>query len=272
MKALNFFTLVALFFVHLSNAWQLQEFLPRLFTSPSRIPQFILDTRHPWLEEHRRYLEHLDNPKQALCSLDSKLRPNHGQESRTYPADLFKYLEIDNNRAGVDRPQGWNNAVLRLREMLDCPAAIHDAEDFNVQIWVTEAKHDAGVMYSSRPPSELPNLFIETLKSMPRLQKLQWNTFGNANVVFQKAFVKANLTLPSVRHLVPAMFTDHLVGMCPGVEHIESGYSLSTANYWRWENVGDARLQLVESTTTAENLTDFSLDGVWELKYLECMF
>jgi len=56
------------------------------------------------------------------------------------------------------------------------------------------------------------------------------------------------------------------------VEHIESGYSLDTADYWRRTGAGDARLQLVESTATAKNLTEFCMKGEWELKYLECKF
>lgn len=249
-------------------SWQLQQYIPKLFIASSHIPQFALDTRHPWLEENRGYLERLDTPAQALCSLESKLRLANADETRTYPADLFKYLRIDNNRAGVDRP-GWKNALLRLKEMLDCPAALHDVEDFNVQIWISDGSYGIGFSESSQPPTELPRLFIERLRSMPRLQKLEWNTFSNGNDVFQEAFRKANLTLPSVRHLVPAMYTDFLVGMCPAVLKLHSGRSVNTADYWREEPERDARLQLVESTRAAKNLTEFSMKGEWQLQYLE---
>jgi len=113
----------------------------------------------------------------------------------------------------MDSPLRWNKAVLGLRERLDCPATIHDVEDIKFQSWITKGKHNLGMMESLDPPYELPNPFVEVLESMPRLQKLEWNTFGNANKVFQRAFLEANLTLLSVRHLVPAIFT-HYFAVC----------------------------------------------------------
>ena len=273
MRVFTLYSFVALFLAHLSLAFQLpfQQALSQLFTTGSPLPQFILDTEHSWLKGNSGYLEHLENPTQALCSLDSKLRPGNGAGKHQYPPDLFSSLFVNNNKAGVSRP-GWKNAGLRLREMLDCPAALNDVQSFSVNTWISDGSFGIGYPEPPKPPKELPGLFVEALASMPNLQKLEWNTFGNGNEDFQQAFTKANLTLPSVRHLIPAMFTDFLVAMCPGVEHLHSGQSISTASYWRWASEGDARDQLVQSTRQLKNLTIFGMEGEWEIKYLEGMW
>lgn len=262
MKTLILSTLATL-------AWDLQQHISPLFTSDLRIPQFILDTRHPWLEENKKSLARLQNPTEALCSLDSELRPTDGTtETYTYPSDLFRYLEIDNNRAGVNRP-GWRNAVLRLREMLACPAAMQDVESFNVRIYASDGSHGIGYPEMDNPPSELPNLFIEVLNSMPRLHKLEWNTFGKGDQVFRKAFTEANMNLPSVRYLNLGVFNEFFVGMCPGVEILDSGEFWSAD--WRRVNDENVRGKIFESTKSARNLTSFSMPGKWEISYLEGM-
>lgn len=134
MKLFILYSLVVVFLAHVANAWELQEYIPAIFSRPSRIPQFILDARHPWIQENKNALERLPDPKHAVCSLDSSLRFPNSSSPLTYPSDLFRYLEIDNNRGGVDRA-GWSNAVSRLKEMTDCPAALQDVEAFKVEIF-----------------------------------------------------------------------------------------------------------------------------------------
>jgi len=252
MKRLVLLTLITLFLAHLSVAWQLPQFIAK-FTATSRIPQFILDTNHPWLDENRRYLEHLDDPKHALCSLDSKLRPGNGNGTRTYPTDLFRHLEIQNNRVETSRP-GWKNAVLRLEEMLVCPAATRDVEDFEVHIYIADASPERGFPWRLLPPAELPGLFAEVLKSCRSLQRLKWYTPGLGNSMFQRAFHDNNLTLSSVRHLIPEGDSDFLLEICPSLEVLE----------------GDARLALVKSVRTAKHLTRVAMaGGPWKLELLE---
>lgn len=252
MRRLVLFTLITLFLAHLSVAWQLPQFIAK-FTATSRIPQFILDTHHPWLDENRGYLEHLDDPKHALCSLDSKLRPGNGNDTRTYPTDLFRHLEIHNNRVEISRP-GWKNAVLRLEEMLVCPAATRDVEDFEVHIHIADAPPERGFLWRHLPPAELPALFAQVLKSCRSLQRLKWYTPELGNQEFQHAFLDNNLTLSSVRHLVLEGKSDFLVAICPSLEILE----------------GDARLALVKSVRTAKHLTKLVMaGGPWKLELLE---
>src|ERR1700761_3247148 len=106
-----------------------QQPLRNLIDHPFRrstVPQFILDTRHPWILANQRKLERLPNAEAFLCSgLDSESNELKGTETETggealgIPPDLFDNLEIDNNRVGISRP-GWPNALERLGEMTRC--------------------------------------------------------------------------------------------------------------------------------------------------------
>lgn len=92
--------------------------------------------------------------------------------------------------------------------MLSCPAALHDVEDSNVQMYVartgTSLDNETPDVTPTLPPApaELPNLFVELLNSTRHLRNLEWNTYNNSNEVFERAFTEAGLTIPSIRHLV----------------------------------------------------------------------
>ncbi|KAF3928597.1 hypothetical protein AA313_de0203017 [Arthrobotrys entomopaga] len=117
-----------------------------------RIPQFILDSSHPWIVQHERLLNSLPDTEDALCSLTSPYRPSTDSSSNssslTYPKDLFHSLEINNNKiTSTDRGwinvnneigiirRPWMTAVERLQEISRCPAALKDAQTFHVEIW-----------------------------------------------------------------------------------------------------------------------------------------
>ena len=268
------------------------------FRGQPPIPQFILDTRHPWLSDRdgKTLLYSFDDPTDALCNLSSPLRPvdsdvsplkipwHNGKPCKvdrpagyyanlsTYPADLYSNLKIGNNGLGGSRP-GWKNARARLQEMLACPAALKDVRSFTVDIWISDGKYGIGYAEPSTPASDIPALFVEVLSQMPNLTRLEWNTYGNGIEEFRSAFTAANLTLPHVRYLRPAIFYDWLVDICPGVERLESGHSDSTANYWRWtSHKVDGRGMFVNSTQRLANLTSFSMEGEWDLKYAEGLY
>lgn len=275
MKSLLLLVLIFSVLTGLLPSWQRSKVVATdIAAKSSAVPQFILDTRHPWLQMNMGYLETLEDPKSTLCDLNSSLRPTNQSEDLAYPTNLFKYLEIDNCRAGALRP-GWENAIERIGEISSCPAALHDVEEFKVDICVHPASLEDFMNHvRNDPPPDLPNAFVKVLSSMPRLRKLWWNTGENGNGAFEKAFTDANLTLPSVRHLVPAMLTEFMVRMCPEIEHLES-----TTPYWAWANSrystldegDDVYMQFVNSSRIARNLMSFTMAGDWKVEHLKSM-
>lgn len=187
-----------------------------------------------------------------------------------HPPDLFKYLEIDNNKCGVDRP-GWGNAHSRLREMLACPAALHDVEHLKVHIWVSDGQYGLGHREPSKPPGNLLALFVHALTSMPNLRKLDWETFDNGIKEFKQAFADANLTLPSVRQLILGQSAEFLVDSCSHTDDLRSGGS-SGIGYFSpsyGTEPSNPPKQLINSARRLSNLTTFGMTGEWQTEYLE---
>jgi hypothetical protein len=91
-------------------------------STTSKLPLFINDLRHHWIEENIAWLEQRLDPTNDLCAAGSTLR-NEGIEGRAIPADLFDRLEIDNNRYGINRKEGWVNMRDRLKEIDKCLVA-----------------------------------------------------------------------------------------------------------------------------------------------------
>jgi hypothetical protein len=261
MKLLNAAIVLILMFLSLTNALYFPQSIFDFFSSPPRLPQFAYDTHHCWLEENRSWLERLTDPERELCSLDGNLRPGRND----VPLDLFKYLEINNNRADINRA-GWHNAATRAKEMLRCPAALQDVESFNIELWIHDGSY--GTIWkaeSSTPNPDLPHLLVQLLTSMPNLASLTWNTFGNGNDEFQTAFREANLILPSIKHLHPAEGSEYLVMSCPNLKNLEA-----TSHKWSssWEMNRDAVTRLIEFGSQAKNLSHFNLGGRWDIGYL----
>jgi hypothetical protein len=257
---------VLLLLLNATLAWKFLSFphslldaIYRIPTSP--IPQFILDARHPWVEENKRWLDRRVDAAQLLCALNSTVRPDpalSGNGSRTYPADLYRRLEIDNSRVDVSR-FGWENAVARLHEMLDCPAALLDVTELYVDIFV---HHDHDLFYESTeepldPPAELPSLFADALLAMPNLRILHWGVPAPRTRPFERLFVERNLTLPGVRDLYVGVFSEYMLGVCSGIE------SLQPLNDWHdWGYHRDnPHLLLVRAAASATNLTRFGMRG-----------
>jgi hypothetical protein len=233
-------------------------------TSRSPIPQFILDARLPWVEENKRWLDRRADAAQLLCALNSTVRADPaiaGNGSRAYPVDLFYRLEIDNSRAGVSR-DGWPNAVARLHEMLDCPAALLDVTELYVDIFV---HHDHDLFYESTnepsdPPDELPDLFADALLAMPNLRILHWGVPAPSSRPFERLFAERNLTLPGVRDLYVGVFSEYMLGICPGIESLQPLHDWHGWGYHR----DDPHLLLVRAAATATNLTRFGMGGGYD--------
>lgn len=255
-------------------AWNmegLRDWAARHFKTKSTIPQFILDANHQWISDNRSRLERYPDIGSALCTPNSSLWT--GLEP---PPDLFHHLEIDNNRVGIHRP-GWANAVDRLREMLACPMALDEVRVLLVDIYVDDSSF-SDYAEPILPPSELPALFAEALRRMPSLEYLKWGISAKATWAFEKEFTRRNLTLPSVRCLVPGKYSDYLVRMCPRLEELRAaGYF----HHWSWkEYIGgmdnDAELMLIRSAAAAEGLKtlEIQLSGwkEWTPSFLKGMY
>ena len=202
------------------------RFLQSLFESqtwswPSSIPQFVLDTEHPWLEKNKTWLNRYPYVASALCSKDSDLWAKPDDPERTLPSDLFSTINIDNNRYGVDR-FGWKNAAERLEELKRCPAALQDVKTLHIYVYVHDSKYDQ-LTESTLPPASLPALFAEVISSMTNLETLHWGISPESTHVFEAAFAEADVQLPTVKHLLPAINSEWLVSRCPDLESIQAG-------------------------------------------------
>ncbi|KAI1647134.1 uncharacterized protein F4817DRAFT_365479 [Daldinia loculata] len=233
----------------------------------SLIPTFILDTDHPWLSENRGWLESYPDVASALCDKSSQLwtSPSPGHE---IPTDLFSRINIDNNKVGIKR-LGWDNAVSRLNELRNCTAALEDVRYLDVCIYVRTGQF-SNPLVDSEMPSELPGLFAEVLASMPHLERLNWRLNAEHTVAFRDEFSRRNLTLPSVRHLVPGAQSHYLLPMCPGLETLEAGSFFHHPSWNEGYREGrDSRFDLVRAASSVNSLREFLMLGGWTLKRLE---
>ncbi|RDW59162.1 hypothetical protein BP5796_12086 [Coleophoma crateriformis] len=229
----------------------------------SRIPQFILDARHPWILENKRKLESLPDAEAFLCGLNGPSdKPDvHVNNGLEIPGDLFHHLEIDNNRYGISRP-GWPNALRRLREMKRCPQALALVKTFTVNIYVHDQYSDwfLRVREPSRPQIESLKLFGDVLEAMTGLETLKWELSAEHAHWFEEAFKHRDLTLPSPKHLLIGPLSHYLVGMCPNVEAIED----IELTCWKHSPHQSPGLLLVRSTSSARNLTRLALHACFE--------
>jgi hypothetical protein len=261
-------------------AWKLLSFphfllnaIYRIPTSP--IPQFILDARHPWIEENERWLRRRVDAAQLLCTLNSTMRPDpivSGTGSRTYPADLFRRLEIDNNRAGTSR-YGWANAVARLHEMLDCPAALLDITELSVDIAVHHGLSFESTEEPFDPPAGLPGLLADALLAMPNLRILRWGMPAPQTRRFGRLFEERGLALPGVRDLSVGESSEYMLGVCPRTESLQALDWLA----WGYHPDVDPHLLLVRAAASLTNLTGLGMSGgfrQWNAGVLkgECAF
>lgn len=231
----------------------------------SKIPQFILDARHPWILANRRQLERLPNAESFLCfKVGSELpeEDTHSYEELKTPLDIYHTLEINNNRAGVSRP-GWPNALERLHEMKRCPRALEEVKTLSVDIFVHEGKFTDKIMRAlepSGPPKPLFSIFGDVLESMTNLERLNWYIPKEHTDVFGEAFRSRNLVLPSIKHLEPGPSSQYLVNMCPNLETLVNGGDFM----WYHGSMPDGRdwgLMLIQAAQSTPYLKRFAMKG-----------
>jgi hypothetical protein len=249
-----------------------QQPIMNLIDNPLRrstIPQFVLDTKHPWILANKRKLERRPNAEAILCSgLDAAPNGSNGKETEIYreeveiPSDLFENLEIDNNRGGISRP-GWPNALERLGEMQRCPRALKQVETLNVDIYVHSGPYSNQYLRAlepSQPSEQLLTLFGDVLEAMSNLQTLKWGIGKEYTHFFEEAFTSRNLSLPSIKHLEPGPSSQYLVSMCPNLERLENGGSFNWYHGYMPDN-RDWQLMLVQAAASTPKLKWFAMVG-----------
>ncbi|KAI1326937.1 hypothetical protein F5Y16DRAFT_373234 [Xylariaceae sp. FL0255] len=199
----------------------------------SRIPQFIIDTKHPFININHKVLESLENVELLLCSVHETSEVELEQVDSSLqtlgleiPPDLFDRLEIDNTRlVGTNRP-GWPNALERLKEMQRCPKALAQVKDFQINIFNHDSKWAPWymrILEPSRPSIELLDRFADVLGNMTSIETLSWRIAPKYAHHFEKYFVDRGpeFQVP-VQKLVVGALGHFLVSMCPNVTSLEN--------------------------------------------------
>lgn len=285
--AMRLFKTTLLLLATQASAWHLQLPFQSTLSSwfgrpigPSRIPTFILDTQHPWVEQHRNQLERVPNLSELLCNPESIQVSAPGfPDPIPIPNDVFSSLHVDNNRAGISR-LGWNNALHRLREIQACPAALRTCESLKVDIYRHGGSEWDDTWEPATPPAELPGLFADVLSQMPKLKKLDWvrpSDSGKYNFQvgttvspFVKGFAERNLTLPAVEHLLLGPGCESFVTMCPNLTTLETGGGLAWPHWDSWSNETDPYTALVQAAAGVKNISAFTMSTQsWRPELLE---
>ncbi|KAI0801602.1 hypothetical protein GGR55DRAFT_683713 [Xylaria sp. FL0064] len=266
--SLTLFPLVSLTWQ--TTIWHWRDRVGELLSNPyrkSRIPQFILDARHPWVIENQSRLESLPDAEAYLCSASRQSMTNmsgeqsgRGENGLDVPPDLFDYLEIDNNRWEVNRP-GWSNALLRAREIQRCPAALSQVKTFKTRIFVYDSEYsdwNKRVLEPAQPPRELPSLFADILGNMTSLETLKWDVPPRYAHYFEELFLKRELVLPSVTRLEPRAMSHYLVQMCPNITSLERGWSMTLSDDVKND---DPDSLLIRATMFAPKLKRFGMSA-----------
>ncbi|KAI1735183.1 hypothetical protein F4680DRAFT_312954 [Xylaria scruposa] len=250
--------------------WQWKEQAQDFLSNPwrqSRVPQFILDARHPWIVENQKKLEQLPDVESYLClssqvsTADSDIVPKVVENGLQIPPDLFDYLEIDNNRCS--RP-GWPNALMRAQEINGCPAALSQVKQFKTSIFVHDSKYSDTAMKMlepSRPSPELVDLFADVLGNMTSLDSLTWSIPPAYIKFFEKRFIDRGLVLPSVKTLEIDRGHHFLVPMCSNITNLEYGGKYP----WQYNSSPneDPESLLLRSTMSAPNITRLGMVAGW---------
>ncbi|KAF5498006.1 hypothetical protein CGCS363_v008439 [Colletotrichum siamense] len=259
----------ALLFQGLAAAWQsplLPSWRKANSASKAKIPQFILDTRHPWLTAHAGELANLDDPHAVFCTTlkDLIASSNHDPEcghdwhltGLDIPRDLFHSLEIDNNRVGVDR-YGWPNARNRFLEMKNCPRALEEVRELKVDVYSHKAE-------SVLPPDDLPGLFAEVMGEMKGLKKLDWTIRGwEENQAFRDEFHRQGVELRSVEELRANMYASWIREATPRLRMLEA--TSDSSHFSEPEDWGEFPLVWLESLDKLRELKSLNLGDIrWD--------
>lgn len=280
MKRVSLYLGLHFLFTCIASAWNplppaiclLQRVFSIQDSTSSQIPQFVLDTEHPWLTTNKVWLSRYPNVAESLCSRDSPLWTSPASPDRAPPADLFNHLRINSDRiqhGGCRWQPEWSNVRHRLRELASCKAALADVQHLHVDIYVRDNLFpDGGV--PTLPPAGLPGLFVDVLAQMSNLERLDWGMSVLAMQEFEPAFVEKRLMLPSVRYLQPGAGGDYLVSRCPNVEVLDAGYHFF--DHWTWENGRNHHSELIKASTGLKNLEEWRIStrsNDWTLCMLE---
>jgi len=201
-------------------------------STESTIPQFLLDTGHPWIVANQERLDNIPDAEAFLCTLSNTIT-NHSQQSEIVasdgygkfqlPTDLFQYLKISNGDH-QDRRFAYPNAFCRLHEVQRCPRALHEVKFLDINIWVSDDKF-AMKWYGApepKPIPELSTLFGDVLESMVNLETLKWVIHSQYDTLLEKVFRARGLSLPSVKNLEVSKLAGYLISHCKNVESVEA--------------------------------------------------
>lgn len=201
----------------------------------SSIPQFLLDTEHPWLIKHQSLLERLPDVESFLHSAPgTKYRTPASQRELDpdlhhleVPADLFSSLHISNDSGPAPRA-GWPSTRHCLLELQRCPAAaLARVRSLEVRVWVhsgawaSREDLEAEEWQDLEGPAgdELLDLVASALAAMTGLERLRWELLPEYARRFREGLVSGRgLLLPSVSRLEVAPFCEYMVDACPNIE------------------------------------------------------
>ncbi|KAK5993791.1 hypothetical protein PT974_07228 [Cladobotryum mycophilum] len=210
---------------------------------PQHIPQFILDSWDSWINNNRDVLDKMD-AKEALCNVDSPLR----SFLPDIPHDLFHYIEISNDYQWRNR-LGWDNALARLSEIRDCPAALNSCHTITIEIY-------------------------HVLQSMTNLSTVEWIRPCHQNpavATFMEAFAEQEMTLPKVTTMKVAPGTQSLVQHAPNLEIIGEAEEYVWISRPEPPGKPNYHLELINGAAKAKNLKEFTLGFAWDEEHLEAL-
>jgi hypothetical protein len=222
-------------------------------STTSKLPLFIDDRHHPWIEENIAWLEQRSDPTNDLCAAGSALR-NEGIGGRAVPADLFDRLEIDNNRYGIE-PEGWVNLRDRLKEISKCPVALQQVTYLYIDVYVDED-------VPMDPDEKTIQLLANVLSAMPNLKGLEWGIPARANKFIGEVFARRSLQLPSITHLIVGGFAHNMVTICPNLERLEvkSYYHHWSWDHWPWDQEENSAMLLLQEASRVPTITSLSFE------------
>ncbi|KAM7214288.1 hypothetical protein V8F06_010339 [Rhypophila decipiens] len=218
----------------LQRPWPLKELLVRW---PPKFPLFMADARHPLVTEHYLRLNSHPDITTALCSLNSSdpsrqsLERHLGSRGIRFPRhqDVFSTLRITNIYPEVNRPgPGWQSAIDRINEILNCPAALANLQSLEVdidsvnseQITTTTIDSSAGV---TAEVAVVSVLFAQLLTLAPNLEKLSLQVQCSSIQFFERDFELMGVRFDRIRHLRMGPFSEYMVRFAPNLEILESG-------------------------------------------------
>jgi hypothetical protein len=222
-----------------------------LVPTMSKLPLFIHDLRHNWIEENIAWLERRPYPTNDLCVANSALR-NGEIEGHAVPTDLFDRLDIDNNRFGINR-KGWINMQDRLEEISKCPVALQQVTYLYIDVYVDEWLMDPG--------EKTIQLLADVLSAMPNLKRVRWGIPVKANKFFEKVFAQQGLQLPSITHLVVvSAFAQHMVSICPNLQSLEGG----DYRHGSWDRENTPTKLLLQEVSRVPTIASLSFQSGWD--------